>query len=536
MRILLFTLLLAASTAHAAPRPKLVVAILVDQLRADYLERFHGDFTENGFKLFTDRGAYMTRAQYNYAPTVTGPGHASFFSGSTPMMHGIISNDWYDKRTGKLMYCCGDSTVTGVGTASPAGQMSPRNFIGGNFSDEMRLHFRSKVVGISMKDRGAILPAGKKPAGAFWFESATGNFISSSYYFTELPGWVQQFNQKQRAHSFIGQTWDRLVDPSHYAYPDAAAGEGKLEGEKASTFPHKIEPSKKEGLETIMPTPFGNQILMEFAKAAVEGEKLGQGAQPDVLTVSFSSIDYCGHRFGPYSQEVQDITLRLDRQLAEFFTYLDKTLGLANVVTVITADHAVAPTPEFAREQGLDGKRLDTIPVMGELLGKLNERFGPAKYLLSPRLFDGHLYFNHEALREKQVGADALAEFIREWALATGDFQAVYSRSQLLDGRAPGPIGQRLINGFHAERSGDVVLVPKPYTIHGGSSSGTTHGSPYTYDTHVPVGFFGAPFKPGRYADEFNITDIVPTLAAALHVSDPPASMGKALVRALAEP
>jgi predicted AlkP superfamily pyrophosphatase or phosphodiesterase len=252
--------------------------------------------------------------------------------------------------------------------------------------------------------------------------------------------------------------------------------------------------------------------------------------------VSFSSIDYAGHKFGPYSQEVQDAFLRLDRQIAELFAYLDQKVGLAHVVAVLTADHAVAPTPEFANEQGLGGGRIDSITQMGELLAKLNERFGPAKYLLAPRMFDNQLYFNPDVLRDKQLSAETLCDFIREWALSTGVYEAAYSRAQLLDGRAPGPLGLRVMNGFNAERSGDVVLVPKPYYIHGGVSSGTTHGSPYAYDTHVPVAFFGAPFKPGRYADACAIVDIVPTLSAAMRINDPPGVMGQALVRILAEP
>lgn len=520
---------------QAAEKPKLVVAILVDQLRADYLERFREDFVENGFRLFTDRGAYVTNAQYDYSPTVTGPGHASFFSGAGPSMHGIIGNDWFDKRTGKMMYCVSDDGVKSVGTESDAGKMSPRNFVGANFSDQMRLHYRSKVIGISMKDRGAVLPAGKKPAGAYWFESATGHFITSSYYVPELPAWVREFNARNRAQEFVGQTWDRLVDASHYQWEDQAAGEAPLEGEKTPTFPHTIAPSKKEGLETIMPTPFGNQLLAEFARAAIDGEKLGQGPAPDVLAVSFSSIDYCGHRFGPYSHEVQDITLRLDRQLAELFGYLDKKIGLANIVAVLTADHAVMPTPEFASAQGFDGARSDLVPLMGELTAKLNERFGLGKYLLVPRPIDGNLYFDHKLLAERKFSAESVAEFIREWALSTGVFQAAYTRAQLLDGRAPGLIGQRVLNGYNPERSGDVVLIYKPYIINGGKA-GTTHGSPYKYDSHVPVGFFGAPFKTGRYAQEFGITDLVPTLSAALRINEPPISSGKVFVPALAQP
>ena len=518
-----------------ASLPKLVVAILVDQLRYDYLERFHDQFGAGGFRRLMDEGTFMTFARFNYCPTVTGPGHASFFSGATPAQHGIIANDWFDKRTGKMTYCVADATVTGVGTSWNAGRMSPRNFIGANFSDMMRLQYRSRVIGISMKDRGAILPAGKRPAGAYWWESASGNFVTSSYYATELPEWVKLFNGRAKAKAFIGQKWERLGDPKWYLWPDQAAGEGNLAGEKTPVFPHTIAASATEGFENIMPTPFGNQLLEEFAKAAVDGENLGAGPQPDVLSVSFSSLDYCGHKFGPYSQEAQDVVLRLDRQLADFFTYLDTKLGAEHYLTVLTADHGVGPTPEFSSGQGFDGQRSDPVALVGELMAKLSERFGPARYLLTPRIVEGNLYLNPDTLKEKGLSIAAVTDFVRDWALGTGKVQACYSREQLLDGRAPGPFGERVVAGYNAERSGDIVLIYKPYTISWPGSTGATHGSPYSYDTHIPVLFGGKAFRPGRYADEFYITDIVPTLCTIMRLDEPPGSIGKPMVKILAE-
>ncbi|MCB1092568.1 MAG: alkaline phosphatase family protein, partial [Verrucomicrobiae bacterium] len=374
IRKILTLLLLAAGSMNAfsseppklvsSEPPKLVITILVDQLRYDYLERFHDQFSEGGFRLLMDNGAFLTDAHYNYMPTITGPGHASFLSGAPPAMHGIISNQWFDHRTGANVNCVSDPAVNGVGADDAAGQRSPRNFFGSTLADEMRLRFHSKVIGISHKDRGAILPAGKKPAGAYWFHSASGNFITSTYYRQELPEWVKEFNERKLPTQFIGQTWKRLLDPSLYQWPDDAAGEGKLAGEDKVTFDHQIVASEKEGFETIIPTPFGNQLLLEFALAALEGEKLGTGTHPDLLSVSFSSNDYAGHRFGPYSQEAQDITLRLDLQLNEFFKQVDQKIGLEKVYIVLTADHGVAPTPEFAAEQGLDGYRVDPVEQM----------------------------------------------------------------------------------------------------------------------------------------------------------------------------
>jgi predicted AlkP superfamily pyrophosphatase or phosphodiesterase len=347
-----------------AETPKLIVAILVDQLRYDYLERFHDQFTTKGFRLFTEQGVFMTFARYDCFPTVTAPGHATFLSGSVPSMHGIIGNEWFDRQKRRVVYCVEDASVSGVGTTATKGDVSPRNFIGATFADQLRLHYRSKVIAVSMKDRGAVLPAGKKPAGVFWFEARSGKFVTSTYYMQELPGWVKRFNERERPADFSGRMWDRLLDQKSYQYPDAGAGEGTLSGETNSTFPHVVVLSKEKGYENIAPTPYGNQLLAEFAQAAIEGENLGAGPQLDLLCVSFSSIDSCGHRFGPYSQEVQDITLRLDRQLNEFFGYLDEKIGLDHVAMVLTADHGVAPTPEFATEQGMDGQRLNESAVM----------------------------------------------------------------------------------------------------------------------------------------------------------------------------
>lgn len=535
---LLFAALITCSfhaTAESPKPPKLVIALVVDQLRCDYMDRFRDQFGEGGFKLLLDKGAFMATAQYNYAPTITGPGHASILSGAPPAVHGIISNAWFDKHTHKSVNCVADPDVKGVGGTEDQGHCSPRNFIGSNFSDEMRLRFHSKVIGVSIKDRAAILPSGKKPAGAYWFDPVTGNFITSTYYRAELPAWAREFNERKRPASMVGQTWKRLLDPAAYQWPDKAAGEGVLSPEKEPVFDHVVQRTVGKGFGSIMLSPFGNTLLAEFAVAALEGEQLGRSAQPDVLTVSFSCIDVLGHRFGPYSQEVQDAMLRLDRDLAQFFAMIDKKIGLDNVVIMLGADHGVVPTPEFSAELGLDGRRVDLSPLFKDLLAKLEARFGESKILLTPRPVDNQLYFDHDLLDAKHIDAEAVAVFIRDWALSTGDFQAAFTRGQLLDGRAPGDIGMCVLNGFNPERSGDIVLVHKPFQLPGTQKSGTTHGSPFAYDRHIPIVFFGAAFKPGRYADEFYITDVAPTLAAALHVNPPSGSIGKACVKILAE-
>ena len=523
-----------ALRGEASP-PKLGVAVRVDQLRYDYLERQQALFSKGGFALLSEKGSFLTFAHYPYAPTVTGPGHATFLSGAPPAMHGIIGNDWFDKRAHAMVNCVQDPDALPVGAPDARGR-SPRLMTGDNLADEMRMRFGSKVIGLSLKDRGAILPAGRKPEGAYWFDSPSGHFITSTYYRAELPGWLEVFNARKLPQSYMGSKWSRLLALDKYSGPAAALGASPLPGEKVAGFDHTVAPSPTEGFETLVPTPFGNQLLVDLALAAVDGERLGAGAQPDLLTVSFSSLDACGHRFGPASHEVQDVVLRLDRELERLLQGLDQRVGLQNVWVVLTADHGVAPTPEAAQAEGLDGLRADMAALASDLLGRLETRFGAGRFLLTPRILEGNVYLDHEALAERHLAPEEVALAVRDWALDTGKFLAGFTRSQLLDGRAPGPVGARILNGFNAERSGDVVLVQKPFQIPGGGRGGTTHGAPFSYDTHVPILFYGAPFKPGRFADPVFVTDIAPTLSAALRMNEPALSVGKPITVILREP
>lgn len=530
---LLAALLLLWPATRAAQPPKLVVTIMVDQLRADYLDRFAPDFTTNGFKLFTEQSAYMTFARYSYAGTVTGPGHASYLSGAGPAMHGILGNDFYDKKNRREIYCASDATVTGIGTTNSDGKMSPRNMIGGTIADEMRLHFGSKVISGALKDRSAIFPAGKQPTGAFWYDEKIGHMVSSSYYMTNLPTWVEDFNARALPASYKGQTWDRLLPESRYKMSDKGIAEGKMSGTNDTLFPHTINSPTNALFDVLGNNPFGDQFLAEFALAAIDGEKLGQSETTDMLAISFSSPDGCGHTFGPYSHEIHDQIVRLDRQLARIFARLEERVGLSNCLIVLAADHAVAPIPEFAKEHGLGGARFDSGKFMTELMSALDEEFGSGKYFNPPKFQNADLYLNHQTLREKNLSALEVSNFIREYALRSGHFQAVFTRDQLLEGRVTGLLGQLVFNGYNQERSGDLVFVLKPYAVPGTGKTGTSHGSPWAYDTHIPVAFFGAPFKPGRYADEFYITDIAATMAAALRINEPAMSIGKPAIRIL---
>jgi predicted AlkP superfamily pyrophosphatase or phosphodiesterase len=426
--------------------------------------------------------------------------------------------------------------VEGVGSTGLSGKRSPRNFIGSNFADEIRLRFGSRVVGISLKDRGAILPAGKKPKGAYWFDSHSGQFSTSTYYASALPEWVQSFNQKQLPKSYLGLEWSHLLDPKLYRSPMESPGSATIGRDSAKDFKHTMRLSSSEGFESIVPTPFGNELLAAFALAALDGEQLGKSSSPDLLCISFSSTDACGHLYGPYSLEMEDIVLRLDRQLERLFDSIDEKVGLSNVLILLTADHGVAPTPEHAALEGLDGARVDFVSLMGELLEKLSDKFGAHRFFLTPRASENQIYLNREALEKEGVSVEEVSVFIRNWAIESGRFAAAFTRTQLIEGRAPGKMGEAVLNGFHPERSGDVLLVLKPFVQAGSYKSGTTHGSPFSYDTHVPVLFYGAAFKAGRFADRFWITDIAPTLSAALRVTEPSGCIGKPFVQILAKP
>ena len=524
--------LVLGSLRTGAEAPKLVLAIAVDQLRYDYLERFGHQFSTNGFRLLTERGTFMTFGRYNYYPTVTGPGHASFLSGCGPAVHGILGNSWFDKRSRKEIGCVADSSVQGVGTTNSAGQASPRHFIGATLADQMRLQFDSKVISLALKDRGSILPAGKKPAAAYWYDTSTAGFVSSTYYLTNLPAWVDRFNQRQLPQSYAHRTWERLLPPEEYQFTDVGFGEGHLEGETNTVFNHTVTVTTN-GVVQFFATPFGDEYTAEFALAAIDAEELGQHGRTDLLCLSFSSLDAVGHTFGPFSHEVEDQVIRLDRQLERLFNHLHQRLGLENVMMVLTADHGVAPTVEYAKSKGLDGST-EGGSFMTELMTRMDQQYGAGKYFLSPGLHYGNLYLNHDTLRDKQLSVAAVSSFIRDYALSTGLIQACFTREQLLNGQAPGWIGQCVLNGYNPERSGDLVLVFKPFALPGGSKTGTTHGSLYSYDTRVPILFYGTPFKPGRYADAFYITDIAATLASALRCEEPPGSFGVPCVRILA--
>lgn len=527
---------ITSRTAAARPaRARLVVGIIIDQFRYDYLSRFEDLYGEGGFRRLMREGAVFANANYIYSPTVTAPGHATMMSGSTPAVHGIVGNDWFDRATGKTVTSVLDESVKPVGIDDVKTGGSPRRLIGSTVGDQLRLHTngKSKVIGISFKDRSAIMPAGKHPTAAYWYSSETGEFVSSTYYLDELPAWVKQFHRDNKPDKYFGAKWERLMPASAYerSAADAAAYEKSGYG---NTFPYTIngggdKPGPKF-YDQFGATPFANDYTAAFAKAAIENEALGQDDHPDLLTISFSANDAVGHTYGPHSQETQDITVRTDRVLADLFAYIDRRVGLQNTIVVLTADHGVAPVPEQMTEYKLGG-RYQSGAIRTAVEKALGEKFGADKYVLA--YANGSIYFDYDAIERRKASREEVERVGAAAAMNVEGVAECFARSDILAGKLPlTPVAEHVARGFHEARSGDLVIVQRPFYLSG--TSGTSHGTPYSYDTHVPVIFLGYGVKAGTFYSASSPSDIAPTLAALLRIEPPSNVVGRVLGEAVA--
>ena len=528
-------------TAQAAsPQPKLVVVIVVDQFRYDFLDRFYDLYGKNGFKRLIDRGAVFTNANYDYVPTYTAPGHAAIFTGSVPAQNGIVGNLWFDREANRMRIMVSDNDarmVTDAGPASNPGSYSPRVLIGTTIGDQMRLsnNLQSKVIALSQKDRSAILPGGQRPNGAFWYNSATGRFVTSDYYSKELPAWVKKFNDTEGPDKYFGQKWERALSADAYkrAQVDNLAIQRSANGNK---FPYVVTGGEEKPGQKFYAafefTPFALDYVASFAKASIEAESLGADQYPDLLSVSFSTPDLIGHSYGPDSQEVLDTYVRLDRVIADLLDYIDRRVGLANTVIAMSGDHGVCPVPEYLASMGYDAGRIDAKLITDAVNKALAARFGDEKWVVG--FVNDQFYFDRKLIAEKRVIASEVERVAGEAALTVPGIVGYYTRTQIVEGRMPeGPIARRVLNGFHRLRSGDVWIVTKPFTFVTEGNLATTHGSPYHYDTHVPVLFFGYGVRPGRYHVECSPSDIAPTLAALIGVEMPSNLYGRVLSDAI---
>ncbi len=514
-------------------KPKLVVGIVIDQMRYDYLYRYWHHYSEKGFKKLLNQGFSFENTYYNYVPTYTGPGHASIYSGTTPKMHGIISNDWYDTNLKKNVYCTEDNEVQTVGSSTNAGNMSPRRLLVPNICDHLKFstNFRSKVIGIALKDRSAILPAGHSADAAYWFDRKEGVFITSSYYRKELPQWLIQFNNRRIPDSLMKLTWNLLLPSDKYTQSskDENTFEGKLPDETSSSFPHKLNPHKKGKYETIVYTPFGNELTTMLAIATIEGEQLGRNSHgaTDMLCISYSSTDYVGHVFGPNSMETEDTYIRMDKTLADLIEYLEKNIGKENFIIFLTADHGVAPIPDFVRQYKFPAGHFDYKTYEKELRHYLVQKYG-VDFVIS--YINQNVYLDETQIQQKGLSIVEIEKEIVLWSLNFPNVHSAIDKHSLIFNEYKDFPFMNVQKGFMPQRSGNVVLVYTPnYFDDEYGKTGTTHGACYTYDSQVPMIFYGAGIPKGKSYKDAYIVDLVPTLASLLKINRPAASTGKFL-------
>jgi predicted AlkP superfamily pyrophosphatase or phosphodiesterase len=530
--LLLTALLPFAQTKPVAPtaaaRPKLVVGIVVDQMRYDYLYRYSEKYSSGGFKRLLREGYSCENTHINYSPSYTACGHTCIYTGSVPSVHGITGNDWYDLKEGKKVYCTEDTTMSTVGSASKAGKMSPQRMLVTTVTDELRLatNFQSKTIGIALKDRGAILPAGHSANAAYFFDGSVGGWITSSYYMHELPGWAKTFNDKKLAEKYVAQNWNTLLPIAQYfeSDPDNEPYEGPYKNETNAVFEHKVSEITPPSIDVVRATPYGNTLTLDFAKAAIEGEKLGKGKYTDFLAVSLSSTDYIGHQFGPNSVEVEDCYLRLDKDLASFFDYLDLTLGKGNYVAFLTADHGAAHVPGFMKEKKIPAGVFPFDTVLKQLSAKLKSQYGEGEWLLTYE--NMQLYLNNNLLSEKKVSRSEVKKTIEDFLLQFNGIAKVLDIEHLNDELVEANMKSAIGNGFYPKRAGDMYILYEPGWFEG-MPKGTTHGTVYPYDTHIPLVWMGWNIRHGENHSSVHMTDIAPTVAAMLHIQEPDGCVGK---------
>ncbi|WP_348800295.1 alkaline phosphatase PafA [Flavobacterium adhaerens] len=523
-KIILFLVSAFAIQSQAQQRPKLVVGIVVDQMRMEYLYRFSDDFSTKGFKRLMGDGFTYHNMNYNYVPTFTAPGHASIYTGTTPAVHGIIGNDWYVRSTGKNMYCTDDPGVKSlVAGAEKEGAMSPKNLLSTTITDELRMatNFTGKVIGVSIKDRGAILPAGHFANWAFW-STKSGEFISSSFYGDKLPDWVTQFNAEKNYMKYIDKGWSLLksIDTYNESLPDNNPYEGSLAKGVAPVFPYDLKKIYKErGMEVLKTTPFGNDFLAELAMRAIEKEELGKDNITDFLTFSFSSTDYVGHTFGPRSIEIQDTYLRLDLTIATFLDYLDTTVGKDNYLVFLTADHAVAENAIYLKDRKLNVNNIPSKEISESLKKFSMDSFGVNLVL---KYSNYNVFLDREVIKQKGLELAKVKQSFKDFLMEQVYVKRVYTQEDILMGSAHDYYLNFIFKGYDPKQSGDLVILEGTgYLESYGYETGTTHGTPNSYDTNVPLLFYGWNVPKGESYKKENITEIAPTLSKMLSITFP---------------
>lgn len=508
-------------------RPKLVVGIVVDQMRWDYLYRFYSKYESAGFKRLLNEGFSCENTMINYIPAVTAIGHTSIFTGSVPSIHGIAGNNWLDSQSGKSVYCTDDSIVQTIGSDSKAGEMSPRKLLATTITDELRLatNFQSKVVGISLKDRASILPAGHNPTGAFWIDDASGKFITSSYYMSLLPDWVNDFNNSKPIEKLLANGWNTLLPITQYteSTADDMEWEGTLKGATRPVFPYDVQKAYAKDHGSLRQMPFGNTLTLQFAQAAVEGYKLGQENTTDFLTINCASTDYCGHLVGPNAIEIEDVYLRLDKDLSNFFAYLDQKIGKGNYLLFLTADHGSSHAEGFMKANKMPSGLLDKN-LESDLERALKTEFGFENLVFGVENFQ--VYFNRNRIDSLKLNFENIKAATIDYLKHANGIQYAIDQDKIGAASIPSPLKEMMINGYNQQRSGNVLMATLPGWLPFDCKKGCTHSVWNPYDTHIPLIFMGWKVMHGTTNRITNMTDISATLAALLHIQMPSGCIG----------
>lgn len=535
-RFFLFCIAFIASQSiysQSVKRPKLVVGIVVDQMRWDYLYRYYDRYKEQGgFRKMLSQGFACENTLIPYTPTVTACGHSTVYTGSVPAISGITGNMWWDKYMMRSVYCTEDTSVKTVGSASAAGLQSPKNLLVTTICDELRLatNFQSKVIGIAIKDRGGILTAGHSANAAYWYDGSAGSWITSTYYMNELPEWVSAFNNQKIVDKYYQKGWELSYPLSSYTQStnDVKKYEATPFGDK---FPYDLKKFAGNDYTKISSTPMGNSLTIEFAKSAIEAENLGKDDITDFLAISFSSPDYIGHTFGPNSVEAEDGFLKLDEELGHFLRFLDKKIGDDQYTVFLTADHGVAQIPEFMEENKLPGERVYMSRIINSLNNQLSEKFGINKLIVRHTNYQVHL--NHLLLDSAGIDKEDVSDWIIDKLSIEPGIARVFALDELNELPLPYKLKEMINNGYYPSRSGDIQFILKPGYIEGYSEKGTTHGLWNPYDAHIPLLWYGWGINHGVSYTDVSMSDIAPTLAALLKIQMPNGSIGKVLAEVI---
>jgi predicted AlkP superfamily pyrophosphatase or phosphodiesterase len=528
--LILVFLLFAFTNAFASQKPKFIVGIVVDQMTNDYLTRFYKKFSEKGFKRFLNGGFYFKNSTYEYVPTLTAPGHTCIYTGSVPSLTGIIANEWYDRENNKIVYCADDKSVTAVGTHTNKEKYSPKNLKASTITDEfLKANPNSRVISISGKNRGAVF-AGGHLGKSFWYDDVSGNFITSTYYMNELPEWLKKFNERKLTEQYLSGQWNTLYPIETYteSTEDNVPWESLFKGIKQPVFPYDLPSLREKNKELIEYTPYGNEILKEAVLSCLEDEKLGKSNTQDFLCVSFSSTDRVGHHFGPNSIEIEDVYLRLDKDLEEIFNYIEKNIGFENIIMFLSSDHGVVSAAGYLNSIGVEAGNIKTKELQDSLEIHLAKKYGENDWVIW--IQNLQVYLNHKEIKNKNISLEEIQNDAAEYLRTYTSMKEVYTSEGIDKGIYDTKNSKLIKSGYIKEISGDVFMVLDSNHVWN-MSTGTTHGTVYKYDRNVPLLWYGAGIKHGE-SDEYNSQcDIAVTLADILNIPKPDKSIGKSLKR-----